>query len=351
MKKRADGRYVETFTDEKTGKRKYIYGSSPKIVKEKLRNYEEELKNAAGNDGKTFREVAEEWKEIHDKEVEYATRHAYTSCYNGALGYFGDRLVKDIVPNDIKKYIAIFVKKGLAHRTIAIYLIVVKMILNHAIDIEEIMYNPTETVKLPKGLKKNERTMPSNEYIDIIRTNAHTGQMGLFAYFILYSGLRRGEALALQWKDIDFEHKTISVNKITEYVNNRARIKYGAKTSSSIRSVILLDRLAETIQRYQGGPNDYIFQGEHGLITGTEFNNQWIQYCNEMGMHKDGKHDLTPHQLRHAYVTMLYEAGVDAESAILQTGHKKISTMRDIYTHVREKKVKETAEKLNDFDW
>ena len=351
MKKRADGRYVETFTDEKTGKRKYIYGSSPKIVKEKLRNYEEELKNAVGYDGKTFREVAEEWKEIHDKEVEYATQIAYRPGYKQSLEYFGGRLVKDITPADVKKYIAMIANKGFAHATVNIYLVVIRMIFDHAIYLEEISSNPVTTVKIPKGLSKKERDVPPEEYIEIIKDNVHSGQMGLFAYFLLYSGLRKSEALALQWRDINLEKKTITVNKIVEYIINKPRIKNSTKTKASTRNVILLDKLADTLKQYKGNDNIYIFKGSGGLYKRGEFHKRWGKYCSETGMIKDGKNDITPHQLRHAYVTMLYESDIDAESAMLMTGHSNIATMRNIYTHIREKKLEEVAEKLNKNAW
>lgn len=76
-------------------------------------------------------------------------------------------------------------------------------------------------------------------------------------------------------------------------------------------------------------------------MTETQFQRQWKLYQKESGV------SATPHQLRHAYATILFEAGLDDKDAQELLGHANISTTRDIYTHITNKHREETAKKLN----
>lgn len=120
------------------------------------------------------------------------------------------------------------------------------------------------------------------------------------------------------------------------YENETPTVRNKTKTSRSVRDIILLDALKKKIPRKKKG---YIFTGKDGIYHRKELRTLWKNF--EFG--------VTQYQLRHYYVTMLYEAGIDAETAMLQTGHSNISTMRNIYTHIRNSKIKDVAKKLNEF--
>jgi integrase len=177
------------------------------------------------------------------------------------------------------------------------------------------------------------RELPSDADIEIIKRSVDL-LFGLFAYFILYSGLRRGELLALKWEDIDFDRNTISVNKAMYWNVNQPVIK-DTKTEAGNRVVPLLQPLKDHLTGGEG----YIF----GLPTQTVFRRKWNKYRAETGI------EVTPHQLRHAFATICYEAGIEDKDAQQLLGHASVSTTRDIYTHIREQRKQQTAEKLNAF--
>lgn len=183
--------------------------------------------------------------------------------------------------------------------------------------------------------------MPSIEETEIVK-NSFDCTFGLFAYFLLYTGCRKGEALALQFKDINYTTKMINVSKSVYYVSNKAELKL-PKTDAGVREVILLTRLADKLPK--GKPDDYIFGDDNGNpMTAKKFLIMWGKYCEETGL------TITPHQLRHAYATILFEAGVDEKDAQELLGHANISTLRDIYTHISKTRKSETANRLNNFD-
>ena len=115
------------------------------------------------------------------------------------------------------------------------------------------------------------------------------------------------------------------------------------KTEAGIRKCILLDVLVKKIPH--GLKNNLIFPDENGgLMRHSVFDKLWTRYQKATGL------KLTPHQFRHAYASyILFDAGVDVKVAQELLGHASIEMTRNIYTHISQTKLKETAEKLNNF--
>ncbi len=217
---------------------------------------------------------------------------------------------------------------------------VVRLVFRFAYIKGYIASDPTQYVSTPKGQASKKREPLTDEEIAVVR-NSVDCTFGLFPYFLLYTGLRKGEALALQYKDIDFEHKEIHVTKSVYHIGNKPYIK-GTKTQNSVRSVVLLDILAEMLPR--GNADEYVFHDtENKLLSGSGYHRRWDKYCEETGL------SITAHQLRHTYATILFEADIDVKDAQHLMGHSDIALTRNIYTHIRSSRLHETAEKLNKF--
>ena len=174
------------------------------------------------------------------------------------------------------------------------------------------------------------------------------------AFTILYSGMRMSEALALLWKDIDYENGIIRVTKATEYEHSKPKPKE-PKTKRGFREIPMPEALSNYLKQYQKKtPKSlYIFPGHAGGPMGqTEILrtwkkaqkkvNNWFEKNPKMQEHK---FNLTFRLLRHTYCTGLYDAGIDEVSAAEIMGHD-ISIMREVYTHIQDKRKKKTAIKL-----
>jgi len=159
----------------------------------------------------------------------------------------------------------------------------------------------------------------------------------------MYTGLRKGEALALQWEDIDFTNRQISVTKSVCHHNNQPHIK-ATKTKSGMRTVVLLDRVAEALQKIQTSDKSiYIFSGTHTPLTNSQFQCRWEKYNQETGL------SITAHQLRHTFATILFEAEINVKDAQNMMGHSDISVTQNIYTHIRKERTATSFTKLNSY--
>ena len=229
-------------------------------------------------------------------------------------------------------------KQGYARRTVQMHRDVLNMIFNYAIVAGYLTVNPVAAVSMPRNLPKEKRELPEDDALAAVRAGLDA-PFGLFALVCYYAGLRRGEALALAFEDVDRERGLIYVTKSVEFIGNTPQVKT-PKTVAGYRTVPLLDPLAQALPEGTG----LIFPREDGgLLTKTQFRKRWLAYCDAIGF------QLTAHQLRHGFATLLYEAGVADKAAQELLGHSSISVTRDVYTHIRQARREATAKQLNEF--
>lgn len=335
MFQRKDGIWQEQITITINGKKKskYFYGKDRKTVKQKLLAYQGEKE-----EGRYFSEIADEWWEQHSKNLAYNSLKNYKPAYCRAKDEFGDYRIKTIKPNDINVYIMRFSQKYTAQKTVKTQLMVINLICKYAVLSGDLEYNPVSSVGIPKNLQRTQRNLPSDEDIARVKKSLNC-TFGLFAYFLLYTGCRRGEALAIQFKDIERVSKVIHIRKSIYHDNNQPHVK-SPKTVSGLRDIVLMDCLLDKLPI--GAPDEFLFSNDEGnIMTETQFQRKWELYQKESGV------SCTPHQLRHAYATILFEAGITAKDAQELLGHSTISTTQDIYTHIRKSRMDTVRETLN----
>ena len=225
-------------------------------------------------------------------------------------------------------------KMGLGKKVIATQRNVLNMIFDYAVTKGLIIYNPCASVKLPRGLHSERRALPTADDLKAVEKSDW-----LFPFFLLYTGCRRGEALAVTYEDIDRKNKVIRINKSVGFADNEPFLKV-PKTEAGHRTVILLDKLAERIPKGTG----LLFPNKNGqFCKNGEIQYMWKKWQKENGV------TVTPHQLRHGYATILFDAGMSPKDAQYLLGHSTVAMTQDIYTHIRQERIKVNADKLNEY--
>lgn len=361
---RKDGRYMATYTDA-TG-RHSIYDRDPQRLWERLNAPKEEQPLL-------FREIAQAWQDDAWDKIRDGTKSCYDAPFNRAVERFGDREAAEIEPHEISTHLQILKAQGLSASTIKKQKVVYKQIFQYAIMDKvygkKIRNNPVLNVALPDGMPKaKHREAPEDETVKKIREKAQTAYFGMFAFFLICTGFRRGEALAVRWKDIDFAKGMITCGETISHRSGTAKTA-PPKTDQGYRAVPLLPALLAVLEKPEGAKNtDYVFYGADPSkpMPQSTYDRRWKHYCKEMGFvtdepetrtSKQGKvyvvHNykptLTAHDLRHGYATMLFEAEVDVYTAKTLLGHADIETTMAIYTHLRSRKKTESIEKLKEY--
>jgi integrase len=330
---RKDGLYMGYWHDD-NGKRHAMYDRDPEKLLRRVEEAETKTKSAP-----TFRSIAEEWERKHFDRIGFKTAEAYKAPLRRLIERYGEDDVADVTPQRVYAYLLELAKRGYSRRSVQMHRDIVNMIYNNAIVDGKAQINPCASISLPRNLPSSKRTLPDDEAIRAVREKTDH-PFALFALICLYAGLRRGEALALRYEDIDRKNSVIHVTKAVEYIGNSPHIK-PPKTEAGIRDAALLAPLADALPKRGRG---LIFANSDGTpLTKTQYRKRWLSYCQYIGC------DITAHQLRHGFATILYEAGVPDKDAQELMGHSNISVTRDIYTHIRQSRRDSTVSQLNDF--
>ena len=172
-----------------------------------------------------------------------------------------------------------------------------------------------------------------------------------------YLGARPGEVRGLQWGDFDWKRKLVHIRRDIDF-KKKGENKVGTlKNSKSNRFVPVPDDLAEILLPLRREDDSFLFEGERsgGHLAKSTADRLWIELMAECGMavplpagangyrasdiRSQYKPIVTPHCMRHNYVTMCWESGIDVYTASKLVGHKSIKTTMDIYTHLSERQM------------
>ena len=302
-----------------------------------------------------FEDLYKMWLKVYKNTVKEST-------YATTVRYFDDHILKELGNEYIDKLTVLKCQQAVnvwfndAPHTYKRFLRYASNVLNYGVDIEVLKKNPMSKVIRPK---LNEKQKPftdfySKEELNEYLKDAKEYNFRYFMFFRLlaYSGMRKGECLALKWSDIDFEKQTISINKtVTTGLDNRLYLSNG-KTKNSVR---VLDMDSETMNYLSQwnskqknnliqlgsilNQDNFIFPTINNSITSVSKPDQWNRaICKKYELRR-----IKIHGFRHTHASLLFEAGVSMKDVKERLGHSDITTTMNIYTHVTKNKKKETA--------
>lgn len=338
MNMRKDGRWCKSLTIN--GKRIYFY-SIAKTEKQAIKDIEKQLieYHEKEKHNSLFRVIADKWDSEYRESIPEITYKKSVKCaYGRIVDYFYDYYIDEISPKTIDIFLR-SLKYG--QKTVVNHKCILNMIFDYAILNGYFSDNPVRSVHLPRGLVKSKRELPDSSALDIVAS--HADGFDLLPYFLLYTGCRKSEALAIRAENIDFKNNLILIRNHVIHNGNKPIFENVLKSNAAHRNIILLDRLKKVLPKNFSG---FLFSmngdGKEPLTKGA-FDKRWKKYCERYDL------NITAHQLRHGFATMLFEAGIDTKDAQDLMGHSDINLTRSIYTHIRDKHKAETADKLNAF--
>lgn len=320
----------------------------------------------------TFQEIYELWFDSYKKTVKESTSIAterYMTLH--VLPTFGSYKLNQITPKMAQQAVNEWADKLQVYKVILQYVV---KIMDFAINLGLIEVNPFDKVIRPK-VKKTRKEKEVKFYtveevqkvMKVLEDRAfNTNQANKLYYFfalfdqtfyrlLAFSGLRGGEALALTWKDIDFEEKTLTVSKNLSQTKNGFAVS-SPKTKSSYRTISLDDKTIRTLKRWQLKEKELLFSNRvKGCeivfpdLNGQYLNRQNIYMRSQRVAKFAGLPDIGTHGWRHTHSSMLFEAGASMKEAQVRLGHSSIEMTMNIYTHVTKKVTTETATKLAKF--
>lgn len=343
--------------------RKTVRAKTKRELNEKVRKIKNEIDNGKDVITKGYFGVwADKWlNEVKIGSVSNGTLTQYKSAIKHLNKQYEYVKLKDIKLSDFNMFIKKLSKdnpttgKPMSKRSLVNIKKVARAIFKYALSNK--ISGVTDffgDVEIPKSAPVKERRALTEQEQQWIIDTEHRAQLP--AMIMMFSGLRRGEVIPLQWSDIDFEKKTLSVNKSVEFISNQPIIKEGGKSKNAKRLVplpqILIDYLNDYRAKSKILSNTICLNNNNDMYTKTSWKRMWENYLsvlnekygysqesieNFKSKHKNRKlpmiiENFSAHYLRHTFATMLYLENINVVTAKQILGHAKIQTTVDIYT-------------------
>lgn len=276
-----------------------------------------------------FDEWAAKWLETYKKGTVKQHTYYYTYAVNVTkylIPYFGSKKLTEIKQIDIQQYFnGVTFSKSVLHKQKLILHEIFEMAVNNDL----CKKNPVVGIRFHNFLEEESKRIYTNEQAQKVKEYAKLHQnYGLV--ILLETGIRRSELLGLQWEDVDFKNLTIRIRRAV--VQTRGEIVISnPKSKSSNRIFPISQELADYIKQI---PNNgiYIFGTDDKPKSPSSFAHQFTKFMKQMSEEIDVP-ELSPHELRHTYGTLLRENGVDIYTIQKVLGHADINTTASLYVH------------------
>jgi len=315
----------------------------------------------------TFASFVDEWREKYaKKKLAPLTLETYLSLLTQhVIPVIGHMRIDTIKPMHLVTLLAEMSRKdgrgkSLSARTQQYVYDVMNNIFQRSVDWKIIPESPLSGIERPRVEKKEPQYYDEEEARQVIAALSKEPLMWrLLILGAMIGGFRRGELLALEWPDVNFDEMTITVSKSISLTKDGQPIVKKPKTKSSIRKVDMpVWYMAEMKQyrnewekqkkaatdKWQGGDHQYVFHNMGKPLYHTTPTTWWRRFIERHGLRYIRFHDL-----RHSAATLLIEAGESLKTIQERLGHSRYQITADIYAHVTRKASREAANKLEKF--
>lgn len=364
---------------------KYIYAKTAKELNEKIKQKEEKeaTLNIRTSNLCTFSEYCSLWLKQKFEDITNGTYDAYEQTIRTRITEYkpyniADKQIKSLTEDMFNDYFRTMASKY-SRATIDKTWTVVRQVLAYGIDEGDIPRLNLEKIKLPKeekvAVKKREVKFITEQDMERLfaESNRMTstnvplyGNAAKVLVFIMYSGLRLGEAIGLTWRNVAEDFSSIQVRKSTRKIvvrdenlepeyNDDGTLKYKTiqketKTENGKRTVPLPERSIEVLHffydNYPHGQNDFVFKTKNN----TQFDKRGIERCLDRMLERSDCvcKEYSPHSLRHGYGSLLISKGVDIKIVSELLGHSDVAFTYNVYIGIlKSDKIKAVTDVFN----
>lgn len=363
--------YYRTRIEDADGKRVALYGRTREELYDKVLEAREQIEdNTFRRSSPTVKEYCEKWLLLQSAQVRATTLTDYTSKVNRhIIKPLGHMNIADVTADDIRLALVPVSKKSASvYKSVNI---LYKSIFAAAKESKVIQDNPTIYLSGKNGgVPQKEKNPLTDDQVERLLDAIRRLPPYVFVMIGLYAGLRREEILALRWDCVFLDGATpyISVRRAWRSVNNRPVISTELKTPAAKRDIPIPGKLVECLKEAkEKSKSEYVISDRNGnALAESQFVRVWkyiavrsteercyYTYVNgqkikhvvkpKLGEHQPNNPKLvytmdfqvTPHQLRHTYITNLIYASVDPKTVQYLAGHENSKVTMDIYAKVK----------------
>lgn len=346
------------------GKRKSVSGKTKKEVADKLAELRVNSNNGIYTERKdiTVEEWVNYWLEtkMKPKLSEQSYIHLEALFQNHLLKEIGDIQLQEVNRALLEEtYSTVFRRKpnnkkykiqDYSHSTVNALSAQMKKCLQYAVDCDILVKNPHNGVELHKLRPPKKISAHTNADQEKIVCYCKNGKgYEKVYYFLISTGMRFGEAIALTWDDVDLETGKISITKTAVSIHGSMEIQDRTKTRAGMRSIYVGENITEWLKEHkatldpEANYRNLVFPNSRYNITNqSNAIAAWQKICEKLDIEYQGIHAL-----RHTWATRALEAGLDVKVVSQMLGHKNVITTMNIYQDVLDDEKIKVARTLN----
>ena len=314
----------------------------------------------------TYQDLYDLWIKQYEKTVEESTFVKTTGIFRNHIlpsmhAYRIDKINIDVCQRCVDEWS----EKLKKFRMVKSY---AAKVLDFAIRRGYMQVNPFALVDMPNVVKKHsdlieekvENFYTREQLIEFLTLLENENNFKAFALFRLlaFSGMRKGEALALTWNDFNFVSNEVHINKaLSRGKENKLYVK---TTKTGVARTIMMDektmKIMKDWKRQQKSdyhilgfntlqPGQLVFSNDKNKYLQPTITRKWIQYV----QNKFSLSTITTHGLRHTHCSLLFEAGANLKEVQDRLGHTDVQTTMNIYTHVTQKAKEAAIQKFESY--
>ena len=374
--------YFRTRIEDADGKRVALYAKTAEELYEKVEEAKRQIEEASFRRATpTVAEYCERWLLMQSAHIRTTTLTDYSSkVKNYIVAPLGHMYMANVTTDDVRlALVAASEKSNSVYRSVHM---LYKAIFNSAVDSNIIDYSPCERISAKGGKPQKDKEALTDEQIVKLLSAIKGLPPYVFVMIGLYAGLRREEILGLQWDSVflDGDAPYLSVRRAWRSEHNRPVISTELKTKAARRDIPIPKNLAECLREAKSkSTSDFVVaNSEGGPLSYTQFKRVWqyivtrstkertyVRYINgqkitktvtpvlgEKAAHNGNvvyslDFQVTPHQLRHTYITNLIYASVDPKTVQYLAGHENSKITMDIYAKVKYNKPEQLSAVVN----
>jgi integrase len=350
---------------------KYFSGKTEAIVKKKLRDYQksEEFLGSDSYSTQSVKRYAENWLLLYKKNSMKASSFDRVEgmINNNIVPEIGNIQMDNITSRHCQQLINDLQSNGMAFNTIKKIYNTMNNMFTKAYNLGDIKKNPMDTVDMPSShlfAKKPIRALTEdeeNKMLEEIERVWKSSGKPIYTYkelykLILHTGMRCGEAVALNVEDMDLDEKTNFVHKTALFVKTRDEsgkpdggskqvVNESPKTSKSNRKIPLNKTAFAAVKTLIDANPDSSYIAT--TSQGTRVSYYTIEKQFKRLMQNCGIESATVHTLRHTFATRLFEKGADVKTVSTLLGHSSVKITYDTYVHVIKEKQSDVVSLLD----
>lgn len=295
---------------------------------------------------RTVKEYGLKWKESHLPTLKKSSAQTMEIAWRVHVEpEWGHRQVSSIKPSEVTAWTGRLItgagdKKPLSAQTVRRCVFVLSLVLDLAKNDRVLLENPARGHRLPAKVRKPIVYL-THKQVELLASKSTRPDL---IRFLAYTGLRWGEASALQVKHIDFKRKRMQIESNAVLVNGA--IVFGTPKTGEARSVPIIDFIEFALRRLtKDRPQEgFVFGGDKNPLPRPHAEYSWFASAVRAAQGEDDTFPrVTPHDLRHTAASLAVSAGANPKAVQRMLGHKSAAMTMDIYSALFEQDLDDVA--------